>query len=539
MPNQNQSDPKSQSAVPETTTPQTQLPNKSVSQPSGFIPPVISPQSDLPPLPPDFQNMPNASNSTSPSLQISETPTPQTNVPESLSTPEPTSEQTANSSDVQQPIATDTGSAAPPPNIPPMTTGHKKKFGTVKVVATILGLFLLIGGVGAGVILTQQQQLFQQRARVIECTPGATNSCTVGSSCAGTQTCTSTGSWGSCVKNDSTCGTGLTECIPGHINSCTADSGCAGTKTCTSTGSWGSCVKNFSTCGTTGGGGTTTSCSGTCRSAQCLNGETPTSGSCGGGTQVCCKPISLPTCPNTDCDIPSTTGGAVQCVLSTNPGGNPTYCCPSSNPVYNSAIKTCGPISGVPTCSLTGNEICVGNVVTGSCYQGGQGGAYACYKLNGNPGKEVGGASIASSKCTCPAPYTWGPVNENGGTWCFNTNVSCNGQAPYAERCSLQPKQCSTVPPTSNGAYCTSVSTYDTSWNVLSASGKSSLKTGNQLYFCVAGANMNSASFTVNNNVVASPATTKRPGSTDICQLYTITTNDFNSKSLSVSAKVQ
>jgi hypothetical protein len=55
------------------------------------------------------------------------------------------------------------GSAAPS-DLPPMVASPKKKFGGKKIVATILGIFLLVGGVGAGIILTQQQQLFQQKA---------------------------------------------------------------------------------------------------------------------------------------------------------------------------------------------------------------------------------------------------------------------------------------------------------------------------------------------------------------------------------------
>lgn len=71
-----------------------------------------------------------------------------------------------NSSTVQQ--VTDTGSAAPidtPTDsfIPTIST-PKKKFGGGKIIATILGLFLLVGGVGAGIVLTQQQQVLAPKA---------------------------------------------------------------------------------------------------------------------------------------------------------------------------------------------------------------------------------------------------------------------------------------------------------------------------------------------------------------------------------------
>lgn len=53
-----------------------------------------------------------------------------------------------------------------PPNIPPVVTTSKpkKKIGSKKVIATILGILLLIGGVGAGVILVQRQQEIREKA---------------------------------------------------------------------------------------------------------------------------------------------------------------------------------------------------------------------------------------------------------------------------------------------------------------------------------------------------------------------------------------
>lgn len=66
--------------------------------------------------------------------------------------------------------------AGPPPqvsepgNITPITDNPqppKKKKG--KILLTILGIFLLIGAVGAGVILVGQKQLFQQKASTVDC----------------------------------------------------------------------------------------------------------------------------------------------------------------------------------------------------------------------------------------------------------------------------------------------------------------------------------------------------------------------------------
>lgn len=64
------------------------------------------------------------------------------------------------------------GSAAPTDDIVMSTTqissNPRKKFAGGKVIATILGLFLLVGGVGAGVMLTQQNQDIRENA----CDPG-------------------------------------------------------------------------------------------------------------------------------------------------------------------------------------------------------------------------------------------------------------------------------------------------------------------------------------------------------------------------------
>ncbi len=110
--------------------------------------PSFSPQSDLPPMPPDFQNIPEEKENKSV-------------VPVST---EPQAITVNNSATPDTPIE-DSGSAAPTDiDISSVIKSPNKKFGTKKIIATILGLFLLIGGVGTGVILTQQQQNIKQKA---------------------------------------------------------------------------------------------------------------------------------------------------------------------------------------------------------------------------------------------------------------------------------------------------------------------------------------------------------------------------------------
>jgi len=107
------------------------------------VPPIIFPQSDLPPLSPEFQNLPETNAAAAP----------------------------ADQSPIQQ-VIVNTGSSAPP-DISSVTPKTKKKFGGGKIIATILGLVVLVGGIAAGIILTQQKQLFKQKAAVsVPCAGG-------------------------------------------------------------------------------------------------------------------------------------------------------------------------------------------------------------------------------------------------------------------------------------------------------------------------------------------------------------------------------
>jgi hypothetical protein len=57
---------------------------------------------------------------------------------------------------------------SPPTDLPPIISRPQKKFGGKKIIATILGFLVLIGSLGAGVILVNQQQDIREKAQVGE-----------------------------------------------------------------------------------------------------------------------------------------------------------------------------------------------------------------------------------------------------------------------------------------------------------------------------------------------------------------------------------
>jgi hypothetical protein len=89
---------------------------------------------------------------------------PQSDVP-----PMPDYSSTGNSNSTSQSPVQPMVSNTQPPNasdfFPPIiSTPPKKKFGSGKIIATFLGILLLVGGITAGIVLTRQPQLIEQKA---------------------------------------------------------------------------------------------------------------------------------------------------------------------------------------------------------------------------------------------------------------------------------------------------------------------------------------------------------------------------------------
>lgn len=138
------------------------------------------------------------------------------------------------------------GSASQPGdfNLPPVITPPQKKGATGKTIATILGILFLVGAVGAGVYLVQQQQTLREKAQE-SCPPGKIDE---------TGACNP-----ACCGADSECPSGQACNIPnGYCNSgksCNASTGGGFHQACDPNGS-GQCINqpcpnNASSCANT------------------------------------------------------------------------------------------------------------------------------------------------------------------------------------------------------------------------------------------------------------------------------------------------
>lgn len=490
MPDQNQTNPPQKQS---TQNPDIQSDPKTAQTPVS----IISPQADLPPLPPAFQNV---------------------------------SPQTAPKNDQKQ------GTAAPanlPPTIP---STPRKKFGGGRIIATILGIFLLIGGVGAGLVLTQQQQLFQPKATYCsppcgageycnttygECLPVPTNppggggggggggkctpkGCNVGSdcgsmadNCGGSVNCGVCPLGKSCIAN--VCTANNATCTPGQTAlSCTV-SGCPGTQTCDSTGNWGACVKSDPNCG----GGSAGAC------GTYPNGSTRVCSQAGvQGTETCANGVwgsCTPTYGGNNAACNTTGYNCAGGYVCKNSGGS---ACQSGDLTCN-----CQPNTGTSQCGRdkdTGAPVCCFSTVSNS--------STAC-----PPGetKVCEGTRLECSNTTGPGTGTWCTLETNSS--------SCGGGTSTGG---------GTTPPSTPGAgaVCTPISAYSSTWTALSQSQLDALTPGSSINVCVNGSGTGAfgtfdmARFTVNGTALPD-TTTHRPSSSDYCSSYTIPsdgTTSFN-----------
>jgi hypothetical protein len=466
MPDQNQSDP-----------------NQPVNQPvappvQSTVPPIISPQADLPPLPPEFSTI---GGSASGGQNVSQ----------------PT----------DQPPA---GGSAAPPDISSVISKPKKKFAGGKIIATILGLFLLVGGIGAGIILIQQQQLLPQKAREASECSGCSCGCNYDSS----------GNFSGCKP----CATTTTTTVSGGtgINTTTTNNGT------TTTVSGGTGINT-----TTTNNGTTTTVSG----GTGINTTTSESSSCTQAVGQPCKTSGTPCCKTGTCD-PSTltcTGesGCTQAV------GQPcktsgTPCCKTGTCDPSTLTCTGGTTSGTacipaPGCATAG---CSGS----SCSTGGVQGSSTCF--------------VSHYWCLTRSPGGCSSnLIEKGTSASFSKDCGTEQIDLYCEPCCMTSVKTGTYvsktynsdcagTPGPGAPMCVAVKAYDASWNLLTSAQLSALTPGVGINFCVNGSapsgTFDKAQFTIKG--VQQPETTaQRPISTDFCQSYTIQASDTT---VTVTAKI-
>lgn len=408
-------------------------------------------------------------------------------------------------------------SPPPPPNsgagIPPVVTTPKpkRKFGGKKIVATILGLLLLVGGIGAGVILVQNQQDIRNRA----------GSCTVGY----------TGTTGEC-RNGKTCRTY-------RFSDCTTEVRCDG-PSCSGSSPRFSPTSDNGGGGGGGGGGSSGVADGTCLGP----GQTCSSG----------KSYFDTSCSNTEtrCGTQNSNPGYTCREDCYNAGGSGAEC--SSLPSCSYTTNACTAAGG--TC-ITANN-CTFNGRTAVNGGSGCGNASQVCCSSSSSTTPVGSTSPTTGYCDRSAPdVAPGPNNKyctdvEEGYGCVTrsgVSGSCkiiDGSLGANTECKCATGTTTTIAspvssPTSGGgsspnpslaAQCLNVQVYDTNWQQLTGTQLSSLKAGDKIRFVVSGTTntrgLDKARFTVNGVTRPEVTTSVRPENNPTFKAPSTDTNAVN-----------
>ncbi len=428
-------------------------------------------------------------------------------------------------------------SDVPPPDLPPVvppviTLPPAKKFGGRRVIATILGLLVLGGGLTAGLILVRQQQIFREKAREF---------------CG---ECTSSADCGEGLKCEDTC------CVapppPAQCGSGEQPINCAGGIKCIPVGS------------TEG-----------CEPPPPPPPSPPPPSQCGSGEQLincadgpkCISVNSTEGCPPPPPPPPPTSPGGSYCRLDREcdtsigekcvshqctipPPAPAPYC---SSFMFQDCAYGCEPTleggrckasqSTAPYCSSFNYQDC----------------AYGCEPtVDGGRCKAPSSTNVTNNGCNtgwhCDKIYTEGTTCQE--TWSNSIQQPCsltsNDTAKSGTCCipplsagGPTPKPGGGGPPVGGGgtplpagvtAQCLNIKAFDTNWTQIT--NLSTLKVGDKVRFTVAGSastgTFDRARFTVN-GALRPEVTATRPGTSEFYDEYTI---PEGTSSFSINAQV-
>ena len=376
--------------------------------------------------------------------------------------------------------ATDNFGSAAPTDLPPMVAGPKKKFGTGKIIATILGLFLLVGGLGAGTYLVQQNQNINEEAAALNLSGSQKSAYDKCRGDSGSEVCACRVA-GICTRPDyqddpqSPSNPIVTPPPSGGNNESSCESGgsfwCNEVYDANNKRIPGFCTPQNKTCASTAADNGYPMLTGA-NFVKVNVGE-----SCPAGFQ------------STSCSCPTFQNGFV---------------------CFDRGFSNqCNTSDGL--CTLFSNSINSGGGGGAAC------GTVTSYYCKGNVDLSGGKSCDTSTGGT-----TTRPANFCGT---IQTDTACGGFKTTTVPCKEDSKQATTTTTTTPTAQCQNIKAYSSAWAPLSTTQLSALTVGSGVNFCVAGSAsggaFDKAKFTVN-GVVQAETTTVRPGSTDYCQLYNI-----------------
>ena len=462
--------------------------------------PAIFPQSDLPPLPPEFQNL----------QDNNIVKTPEEKPPE-------------------KPVADSTGSSAPP-DVHSVASKPKKKFGGGKIIATILGLILLAGGVGAGVFLTQQKQLVNQKAGSCEANGEFTCNCKCYSTCVDGSVAGQCNAI--CAEKDPTCNT-----APPSGGSCSntgAEDGCTGRSPGDTYCSplQGTDVPLLRTCYFVAPGTSNHMCDNTI-GAACGPGNCAINPHTGQYPPGCTPPPTGPPptvtptptpsrpnlCSSSTVDKSTLAPGetVVMSSVSNSPANDFTYA------VYN-VDNPYSPNNPKPVCVTSGGDV---TTEQDTCPTG----THHLIFMDTNTNTRTTGSRSVKYEDLFVVDKNWSDKQV--------THVQIN--AYFKTTAGListpQPACVASVTIATSAPYCESIDAYDTAGNPLTNAQLSALTPGTTVSFCAGGiaasGSFDKGQFTIDGTQL--PETTNRNSRGDFCQSYTILPTDTT---VTVTAKV-